>query len=309
MKYFLIINPKSRNERSRKRFTEILEEFRKRKTDFDHVFVSSYASIRAESEYANRKKYDAIIAVGGDGTINATINGFYNEDGNRISRARFGVIYTGTSPDFCKSYGIPLDQEKAISLLFEHRIRHIRTGRIKFRNSKEPGETEIRMFACCANIGLGAGVASVSNKIRKYTGDFAGTLIAVLWNLIANGSREMIVSTDGIPAPISRVINISAGRTKYIASGIKVSEGIPDDDDRLYLLTAKNISVKNLPRLLYQVYTGKFTSPETLEFKYARNIGFQSLEGPAGVEFDGDAAGFLPCTINLAPDPLDVFVG
>ena len=93
MKYFLIINPRSRNERSRKTFRKILEEFRKTGMDFDYVFISSYEAIRAESEYANRKGYYAIIAVGGDGTINAAINGFYDENGNRISTPRFGVLY------------------------------------------------------------------------------------------------------------------------------------------------------------------------------------------------------------------------
>ena len=308
MKYFLIINPRSRNERSRKTFRKILEEFRKTGMDFDYVFISSYEAIRAESEYANRKGYHTIIAVGGDGTINAAINGFYDENGNRISTPRFGVLYTGTSPDFCKSYGISLDIEKAISALIDPQIRRIRTGRIQFSITANPGIIETRGFACCANIGLGAGVARVSNRIRKYTGDFAGTLIAILWNLAASGSRKLVVSIDGTTSELPRVMNISAGRTKYIASGIKVSDGIADDDDRFYLLTAKNISLKALPRLLYQVYTGKLTSPETLEFRFACKVEFQSKDGAVGIEFDGDAAGFLPCMIELAPDPLDLIV-
>lgn len=308
MKYFLIINPRSRNERSRKKFRNILEEIRKTAMDFDYVFTSSYEAIRAESEYANRKGYHAIIAVGGDGTINAVINGFYDGNGNRISTARFGVLYTGTSPDFCKSYGISLDIKKAIVTLVDPQIRRIRMGRIQFNTATNPGTSETRVFACCANIGLGAGVAALSNKIRKYTGDFAGTLIAILWNLAANGSRKLIASVDGTTYELPRVMNISAGRTKYIASGIKVSDGIADDDDRFYLLTAKNISLKVLHRLLYQVYTGKLTSPETLEFKFARKVEFQSTDGPVGVEFDGDAAGFLPCVIELAPDPLDLII-
>ncbi|MCK9424261.1 MAG: hypothetical protein M0Q38_16870 [Bacteroidales bacterium] len=308
MNYFLIINPRSRNERSRKRFWKILEEFRKTIGDFDYVFVSSYESIRTESEYANRKGYGIIIAIGGDGTINATINGFYDENGNRFSGARFGVIYTGTSPDFCKSYGIPLDEKKAISLFIEPRNRRIRMGRIKFRNTTNLEITETRIFACCSNIGLGAEVAAVSNKIRRYTGDFAGTLIAVLWNLATTRSRKMIVFMDGVAVEMPGVLNISAGRTKYIASGIKVPVGISDDDDRFYLLTAKNITMKSLPRLLYQVYTGIITSPEILELKYSRNVEIQSPGSKVSVEFDGDPAGFLPCSIDLSPDTIDLMV-
>lgn len=308
MKYFLIINPRSGNERSIKKIRTILEEFRKRRMNFDHVFVSSFGSIRAESEYANRSGYDAIIAIGGDGTINATINGFYDGCGKRISPALFGVIYTGTSPDFCKSYGIPLDVERAVNACYDPGIRRIRTARIRFMSVSDTAAAESRIYACCANIGLGFGVARLSNKIRRYTGDIAGTLIAVLWNLISVGPQRLIVTIEGTTAEIPGVMNISAGRTKFIASGIRVSDGIPDDDDRFYLLTAKNISPVTLPGLLYQVYTGRLTSPETLELTYARQVEFQSPDRLAGVEFDGDPAGFLPCTISIAPEPLDLMV-
>ncbi len=314
MNCFLIINPRSRNQQSRKRFRKILEEFRKTGMDFDHVFISSYAGIRAESEYANRKGYDAIIAVGGDGTINATINGFYDGKGNRISKAWFGVIYTGTSPDFCKSYGIPLKEKESIGTFTNPNIRCIRTGKITFRNATNSGITETRIFVCCANVGLGAGVAALSNNIRKYTCDFIGTLISLLWNLAVHGSRNLIVKADQVVYDIPRVMNISIGRTKFIASGIRVSDGVEDDDDRFYILTAKNISVKTLSRLLYQVYTGELNSSGDLgssgilELTYARHLEFQSSGGPVGVEFDGDPAGFLPATIELAADPLDLMI-
>ena len=69
------------------------------------------------SKNANNEGYDVIVAVGGDGTINKVLNGFYDDQGKRISRSRFAVIYTGTSPDFCKSYGIPLDIERAVNFI------------------------------------------------------------------------------------------------------------------------------------------------------------------------------------------------
>jgi diacylglycerol kinase family enzyme len=308
MKYFLIINPRSGSGRSRKKSARMLDGFRQTGLNFDHVFASSYQSVRAQSEYANRKGYDAVIAVGGDGTVNAAINGFYDAGGKRISTACFGVLYTGTSPDFCKSYGIPLDEKDAVQTLVHRNTRRIRLGRIAFRNATGMEIDETRVFACCANIGLGAGVASMSNRIRKYTGDFAGTLIAILGNLVSHGSFKMTATIDGITSEITRIVNISAGRTKYIASGIRVSDGMQDVDGRLYLLTAKNVSVRVLPKLLYQVYTGKFTSPEILEFRFMNIATFQSTGGSVGVEFDGDAAGCLPCSIDMAPDPLDLIV-
>lgn len=324
-RYFLIINPRSRNQRSRKTIQPLLTEFTRRNVDFDHVFVSTYSAIRAESVYANEQGYDVIVAVGGDGTINATINGFYEADGKRRSAALFGVIYTGTSPDFCKSYGIPLQRDDAVRILFNPATRAIRTGRIVFGESvsKElagvaanelnrpimmPAGTPARIFACCANIGLGAGVAGVSNRIRRFTGDFAGTLVAVLWNLIRTGASDVSIQQDEDRRMMKRVLNISVGRTKYIASGIRVPDGLDDNDQRLYQLTAHNISFRRLPSLLRQVYTGRFSSPEILDYRYVNELRLEPAGVAVGVECDGDPAGVLPCSISLAPDPLDLVV-
>lgn len=306
MRYFLVINPRSRNERSRKTFPAVLETFRRRGAAFDHVFASSYQSVQAESAYANRQGYDVIVAMGGDGTINGVLNGFYDAAGRRISSSRMAVIYTGTSPDFCKSYGIPTDTAGSLANLFSGQTRRIRTGRIVFTGEGVKEEGRSHIFACCANIGLGAEVATLSNRIRKYTGDFAGTLIAVAWNLLAAGPREIILRVDERQLALTKVMNIAAGRTKYIASGIRVPAGLADGDDRLYLLTAGDIGWRSLPGLLYSAYAGKVSDEGVLQLRYARAVDLRSPGRETGVECDGDATGFLPCSIGLAPDPLDL---
>ena len=118
MKCFLILNPRSKSGKSAKLHGYIISALEKTGVKFDFSYVVSFDSIRKQSVYANRNGYDRIIAVGGDGTINAVISGFYDQHGKRISQAKMGVIYTGTSPDFCKSYGIPLKIDEAIKCLF-----------------------------------------------------------------------------------------------------------------------------------------------------------------------------------------------
>ena len=86
---------------------------------------------------SNKEGIDNIIAVGGDGTINKVLNGFYNENGKRISSSRFGVIHTGTSPDFCKSYNIPTNPMKAADLIIGQQTRSIPVGMIKAKKQEK----------------------------------------------------------------------------------------------------------------------------------------------------------------------------
>jgi diacylglycerol kinase family enzyme len=111
MKYFFVINPGSRNGRSSALTGKLLSLIKREGLFFDYAMTTSLEHAYSLSKRANEENYDTVAAVGGDGTINRVLNGFFNNDGKRISRAKMGVIHTGTSPDLCKSYGIPTHPE------------------------------------------------------------------------------------------------------------------------------------------------------------------------------------------------------
>ena len=106
-----------------KHFDSIIKACRQNKLDPDLVFASTFDSMRALSRIANLNGTDVVVAVGGDGTINAVLNGFYDDTGKKISQSKFAVIYTGTSPDFCKSYDISLKHEEAIQSLVNGSVK------------------------------------------------------------------------------------------------------------------------------------------------------------------------------------------
>lgn len=305
MKYFLILNPRSRSGKASRLHQHILSEFGKTGIGFDYSFVHSFESIRRQSEFANLKGYDKVIAVGGDGTINAVISGCYDPSGKRISAAGMGVIYTGTSPDFCKSYGISLNLEKAIQTCIHGKSRKIRIGKIVLTNQNQQEET--RYFACCANIGLGAQIARMANANRKYLGDTAGTLTAVLSSLMNHKPATITLHADNETQNFDDLLNIFIGRTRFIASGIKTDSGMDDNDDRFYTITVRKPGLLQIPSLLRQVYSGKIKPNHYLQKSFGR-VFVLSSSHPTKVEFDGDPAGYLPCSIELAPDPLELMV-
>jgi diacylglycerol kinase family enzyme len=315
MKYFFIINSQSRNGRGGKKNKDLFLLLQEAGFSFDFAFTQSLDHAYSLSQKANNDHYDAVVAVGGDGTINRVLNGFFNGEGRLISSARMGVIHTGTSPDFCKSYGIPQSLERAVHVIAAGKTSLVRVGRIESAASPDApmGKAFKRssFFGCCANIGLGAAVACTANGgIRKFAGDRLGTFLSLIKTLFLYRPFNVSLTVDGSPRTYTRVYNIAAGRTRFIASGIRVRHTLGAFDQKLYIVTVRNLSPFNTISVLSLLYGDK-PIPAGCSFislEYGRRIEI-SCETPVETEYDGDPAGYCPCAISTATDPLELITG
>ncbi|WP_163711775.1 diacylglycerol/lipid kinase family protein [Mangrovibacterium lignilyticum] len=316
MTYFLIINPKAKGGRSRKLTDSIFSRLDASRIAYEFKIIDDISEAVEYSSLANKKGYDVIVAVGGDGTIRAVMNGFYDDEGRRISTSAMGIIYTGTSPDFCKSYQIPLNIDDAIHTLLNNHRQQIAVGKIVFSEQNNNSLTDLAItnckitkteyFGCCANIGIGSRVARIANSgIRKYLGDFLGTFISLISSILKFHPSDQSVVLNGVPCSISKLYNLSIGKTRYIASGIKVFNQLNPDSKQLYCIVARDFTLLRLPGILKNAYSGKrFKNSERFYLEYIEQIEIQgNCENPE-IELDGDPSGYLPCKIEIAKDYL-----
>ncbi len=320
MKYFLIMNPGSKGGKSKKSFNKIFDAFNKANIDYDYKYTNELEDAYTYSVEANKAAYNVIVAVGGDGTINSVLNGFFDLKGELISNSKMGVIYTGTSPDFCKSYNIPIKTDDAIKTILDNYSSQIYIGKLlcSIENDKNLNDSDaseikspkLRYFGCCANIGLGATLARKANSgIRKYFGDTLGTFISLIGTIVVYKANDFIVKKNEEKQTINNLYNLSVGRTKFIASGIKVHNKISYSEKGFYCLTAKQINLFNISNSIKKVYSGKeFNNTEILSMDYCNKIEvFGNYKNPE-VELDGDPIGYLPCKIEISIDKLDLIV-
>ena len=67
--------------------------------------------------------------------------------------------------------------------------------------------------------------------------------------------------------------------------------------------------MSKIPLCLRTVYSGNaIENSDYFTLDYSKKIEIYGNKYKPEVEFDGDPAGFLPCTIEMAEDPLEVFV-
>lgn len=66
------------------------------------------------------RKFDVVIAPGGDGTLNEVVNGLVGHE----HRPKFGIIPVGTTNDFARAIGVPrVIEEARILFVKEQRYR------------------------------------------------------------------------------------------------------------------------------------------------------------------------------------------
>lgn len=225
--------------------------------------------------------YEAVVACGGDGTVNAVAAGVLENPGRA---PRFGVIYAGTSPDFCREHGIPTDAEGAVAVL--------RGGAVKavpvLTANGEP-------FFCSMNLGMGAAVAAAANRLRPKLGDFLGTLWSVLREVMRSRRYDIEVNGEAVRG----VAHLLVTRMTRIAGGLKVALP-PLADDEYALWFVRGVSRLGALKCIWKMYRGEPCG----EVRVLRGQTVLASAAPVAVEYDGDPHGELPVAVSLAPRPL-----
>ena len=221
--------------------------------------------------------YEAVVACGGDGTVNAVARGVL---ANSNTSLKFGVLYTGTSPDFCRAHGIPTDAEQAIAVLRGGVVREIPV----LTANGEP-------FFCSMNLGMGAAVAESANRLRPKFGDFLGTLWAVLREVIRGRRYDLKVNGE----EIRNVAHALVTRMPRIAGGLKIALP-PLADDEYALWFAKDVSRFGCLRIVWNLYRGKPCG----EIRVLRGKTAISSNLSVALEYDGDPHGSLPVMVAFS---------
>ena len=280
MKRFLVLtNPSSHGGRS----GHILPLLRALLPEGEFVVLKN---IEEASRFAREATgYEAVVACGGDGTVNAVARGVL---ANRDNALKFGVLYTGTSPDFCREHGIPTDAEEAVAVLRAGEVREIPV----LTANGEP-------FFCSMNLGMGAAVAESANRLRPKFGDFIGTLWSVLREVMRGRRYDIKVNGEEIRSVAHGLIT----RMPRIAGGLKVA--LPTlADDEYALWFAKDVSRFGCLRIVWNLYRGKPCG----EIRVLRGKTAISSNVSVALEYDGDPHGTLPVSVDLFPTRLRLVV-
>ena len=293
MRMRLIMNPASRSGRGKRCWEGWRAGLRRAGVAFEEVVTGGVEELFEAAR--DPGECDVVVAVGGDGTINRVLDGVMQSGREDV---RVGVLYAGTSPDFCAFHGLSTDPEVALADLIGARSRRVDLARIQYAGYG--GDIRTGHFSCSCNVGMGSVVASTSNILRRWCGDRLGTFLGVIRALGSCKPVDMEVCVGESQRRVRRVNNLTIAKNPHIASGLKINLALAPDDGQLAVVTLAGRSRLGVVRDLPGFYSGDVASREGVGVELGQRVAVRA-DVACEVEFDGDARGMLPVEVEVMP--------
>lgn len=301
---FFIVNPTAGNGRAAEIWREVRAEIKQYGLLYEFDLTQGPLTATGLVRQALRAGSRTIVVVGGDGTINEVVNGFFLGDGLIASDASLAIIPAGGGSDLARSLGVP-SGARALGCLLHGRRVQLDVGRASFGDRS--GTPAVRYFINNADVGIGARIAAGSQRFKVAGGRiafFAATLIAVADATPWEGTLEI----DGGRREAVCAISVVAALSPYTGGGMHVAPGAKMDDGFFDVVIIGAMDPPQLLLNLPRIYTGTHLSLPQVRHLRARQVRLET-EGSPPFQLDGEVAGGGSVEFSLLPRAITVHVG
>ncbi len=155
LKTVFVVNPHAGNGATGREWPRIRERALQLIGPFEACLTGGPGDATRLTREHLQRGAERIVCVGGDGTLNEVVNGFFmGEDAPLGTNAILGLIPNGTGCDFCRTMPIPIGMEASLQTIREGHLQTIDLGRILHRD--HGGQSRTRYFHNIASFGIGA---------------------------------------------------------------------------------------------------------------------------------------------------------
>lgn len=300
---FLVMNPASAGGRTHRNWPAIATALRSAGVPFDLHRTAAAGDATQAVRSALAGGYRTVVVVGGDGTLNEVVNGFFDREGVPIGGdAMLALLPSGTGGDFRRAVAIPAGLDAAARLIASRTSRRIDAGRVDFADGQR------RFFVNIADCGMGGEVAARVNRGGRKGGGARGsaTFLAIsLSTLLRYASRIAHIDIDG--TRIDRdVRSVVVANGRYFGGGMLIAPGAELDDGRFDVViigeTGRTRALVGIPSL----YRGRHVRRPEVEVHRARVVRVSCDGAPMLFDVEGEQVGTTPATLTCLPGAISI---
>ena len=305
MKTLAVINPRSAGGRTGRDTQGIARRLAEVTGPLSIAITSGPNDATQITSHALAEGYERIVAVGGDGTINEVVNGFFH-DGELINpEAEFALLNLGTGGDFRKTFDIDAGLDASLERIAEGRVRRIDVGRMSFVTAD--GRSGTRHFANIASFGLSGDVVDRVNRstlMKRISGQFVYTW-ASLAGVLRYKAKPVRLKVDNVFDDVVTISTCAVCNGQFFGGGMRVAPDAAPDDGMLDVIIIGDAPLRDTMKSMNQIYTGEHVGNPNVRVFRGQKIIATPVEATGGkpvlIEADGELPGRLPAHFEVLP--------
>jgi YegS/Rv2252/BmrU family lipid kinase len=302
---YAVVNPRAALGKSRRLWPALYQELSRALGVFPWDWTERPLHATVLVRNALTEGCDLIISVGGDGTLNEVVNGFFDDQTSLSRQAALAVVPCGSGGDFRRSLGLDGSVRSALAAILAGDTREVDVGRLSYRSFS--GEPADRFFINIASLGLSARVAHLVCRQPSYLGGSGRFFLATLQALLSHRNQHVNLVMDGEPLPPQILNTAAVANGRFFGGGMQIAPRAVIDDGFLDLVLLGGVGLRDFLLWGPRLYRGRHLSHPCIQY---RKVSTVSATGAASVmvEVDGEPIGTLPTTFSLLPRALRVRV-
>lgn len=289
----LIVNPTAGKEKAKYYKTDLVLQLR---TMFEVVELretTKAGDATAWAKEAAEKGYDAVFSMGGDGTLNETVNGLALA-GQAVN---FGFIPLGTVNDLARALHIPLQPEEAIAALKDSKLVKVDIAKVNDRYF-------VNTIAAGA-MPEAVGNVSIEQKTRL------GPMAYFLTGIKALQSREtsLFKIESELGVEVRRSPLIVAMLTNSVGSFNNIAPLAKVDDGTIWLAVFKEFNYLDVLKIIPEILAGLPINSEYMTLQQVKKVRISVVDDEKlTTNMDGDKGPDFPLELTVLPSFLTVYV-
>ncbi|XP_052306866.1 sphingoid long-chain bases kinase 2, mitochondrial isoform X2 [Populus trichocarpa] len=317
-----IVNPRGANGRTGKDWKKLLPYLRSRLDKNCNICESltsgPYHAIDITRE-AIREGADAVVAVGGDGTLHEVVNGFFwagkpvanhNREATRSTalghhcKAKFPIPWRGFLKMCLSSLAFVRknDPREAIDRIAEGLRSPVDVGVITGES-----EEESHYFINVADIHLSAKAGYFASRYKRF-GNLC-YVIGALQAFMGHKNQDLRIKVnEGEWETCSLVTALCIGNAKYFGGGMKITPNADPSSGNFEVVILQDFKWYDFILKLHRLYNGTHLSVKNVSSRSVFSIEVEDISGSGSiyVQSDGEHLGFLPRKFCILPSAIQM---
>lgn len=282
----IILNPYAKRWQAQAQIPTVEAACQAAELDYELSITERPGHGIALAEQAVTEGFDAVVAAGGDGTINEVVNGLLRASNGRPT-IPFGILPLGTANDFHLMAGLPAGLEASTQVIASGRTRQVDAGMVS-------DGVKRHYFINNSAVAMEPMVTLENIKMTRLSGEVR-YLVALARAIARLKAWQMRITWDdgGYEGPAYLLSVCNSQRT----GGFSMAPGATIDDGRFNFVFAPEVPKRTVLAVLVRLLQGKHIYHAAVTYGETTRLSLESQPGTP-IHADGEIVSESAATVH-----------